>query len=84
MATKARPDQRRGLKMQPLLSSENGVLGMIGNRRADSETSGLEKPVQLRPAPARDLAFPPGNPVKISPKYGRTGLRISAIRELDS
>src|ERR1700682_5000683 len=64
-----------------LLSSAKGVLDMIPNRSAGSETYSRKKFIQARPDSGSPLALPQAKPMKIKPKYGSARLRISAMRE---
>src|SRR4051812_40798752 len=67
------------IKNGGLLSSANGVLDMIPNSKAGSETYSRKKFIQARPVSGRFLDLPQANPMKISPKYGKARLRMSVM-----
>ncbi len=51
-----------------LLSSENGVLDMMPNSNAGSETYSRKKFIHARPGSGNPLVLPQANPMKIRPK----------------
>src|SRR5947199_10603229 len=67
------------IKNGGLLSSANGVLDMIPNSKAGSETYSRKKFIQARPASGRFLDLPQAQPMKISRKYGKERLRRSIM-----